>query len=104
VNDLGPFFAVVANQVLPELAKLDAESAGIRHWFVIEDGRGLEITEADEGTDSSHALQPFASSGVNAAYVTYAPGPAIRAHIGVRRAGRSDKLRPPAELHRSRDE
>lgn len=40
---LEPFFALIRERIVPELLKLDAESAGIRHWYVVEDsawGRG----------------------------------------------------------------
>lgn len=73
--EIDTFFELVARAVEPELVKLDAESAGIRHWLVVEDSVGIAITEADEDVDSSRALQSFAAKGANAAYVTYTPGP-----------------------------
>jgi hypothetical protein len=75
VYDLEPFFTTVSDQMLPELAKLDAESVGIRHWFVVDDGQGVTIETADEEADSSKALQSLAADDSNAAYVTYTPGP-----------------------------
>jgi hypothetical protein len=74
-SDIDSFFALVAERVLPELLKLDADSAGIRHWFVIEDAIGVEVADGDEDTDSSKALMSFAEKDANAAYVTYSPGP-----------------------------
>ena len=73
--DIDAFFAVVADAVLPELEKLDADSAGVRHWFVVEDDIGIATTEAEEDADVGKALGSFADQGANAAYVTYTPGP-----------------------------
>lgn len=72
---LEPFFALIRERIVPELLKLDAESAGIRHWYVVEDSAGVDVTDAEEGTDSSKALRSLAEAGANAAYVTYTPGP-----------------------------
>lgn len=72
---LESFFALIREHIVPELVKLDAESAGIRHWYVIEDSTGLDVTDADEGTDFGKALRALAEAGATAAYVTYTPGP-----------------------------
>lgn len=72
---LEPFFAVIRERIVPELLKLDAESAGIRHWYVVEDDAGVDVTDAEEGSDFSKALRSLAEGGASAAYVTYTPGP-----------------------------
>ena len=72
---LEPFFAIIRERIVPELLKLDAESAGIRHWYVVEDSTGVDVTDAEEGTDFSEALRSLAEAGSTAAYVTYTPGP-----------------------------
>lgn len=72
---LEPFYALISERIVPELLKLDAESAGIRHWYVVEDGTGVDVTEVEEGTDFSKALRSLAEAGASAAYVTYTPGP-----------------------------
>lgn len=40
---LEPFFALIRERIVPELLKLDAESAGIRHWYVVEDSAGVAV-------------------------------------------------------------
>ena len=72
---LEPFYALVRERIVPELLKLDAESAGIRHWYVVEDSTGVDVTDVDEGTDFTKALRSLAETGASAAYVTYTPGP-----------------------------
>jgi hypothetical protein len=72
---LEPFYALIRERIVPELAKLDAESSGIRHWYVVEDSAGVDVTDAEEGTDFSKALRSRAEAGASAAYVTYTPGP-----------------------------
>jgi hypothetical protein len=72
---LEPFFARIRERIVPELAKLDAVSAGIRHWYVVQDSTGVDVTDAEEGTDFGKALRSLAETGASAAYVTYTPGP-----------------------------
>ncbi len=73
IAGIDDFYELVAGEVLRELAKLDAEAAGIRHWLVIEDADRAAISEIDE--DVEPGLGSLAEQGANAAYVTYTPGP-----------------------------
>jgi hypothetical protein len=74
-SEIDGFYELVAARLLPELRKLDAESAGIRHWLVIADADGVVITELDEDVESSAVLTSHAERGANAAYAAYTPGP-----------------------------
>ncbi len=73
--EIHSFYGLVADHLLSEVRKLDAESAGIRHWLVIEDAGGVVITEVDEDVEPSSVLRSHAEQGANAAYATYTPGP-----------------------------
>ena len=74
---LEPFFALIRERIVPELLKLDAESAGIRHWYVVEDSTGVDVTDAEEGSDSSKALRSLAEAGANAAVRHVHPGTTV---------------------------
>jgi hypothetical protein len=60
-SEIHRFYELVADQVLPEPRKFDAESAGIRHWLVIEDADGIVITEVNEDVESSPVLSSHGS-------------------------------------------
>lgn len=73
MSRIDAFFEVIAGAMQREMDDLDQEASDVRHWVVIEDAVGVEVSPVEDSRPHE-VLPSFMALGVRgAAYVTYVP-------------------------------